>query len=176
MGLGLGNFLEYHDLKKKKKGLFTAIGQRYQGPQPSFSEAAPNRPRAREPGCASVLPAFSATGNARRLAGLLGPPGLAAAGPGFQNLTDAKLGLFPPHLDHPPPSPRDYPSSPAQGKEGAKNRLAKLRKESIYFIWQKVKYLNTTIWSVGLEVTIAKYTVYVQPDGNPRFIKGTNVQ
>lgn len=44
-----------------------------------------------------------------------------------------------------------------------------------YFIWQKVKYFNT-IWSVGLEVTIAKYTVYVQPDGNPRFIKDTNLR
>lgn len=40
----------------------------------------------------------------------------------------------------------------------------------------KVKYLNTTIWSVGLEVTIAKYTVYVQSDGNPKFIKDTNLQ
>lgn len=60
-------------------------------------------------------------------------------------------------------------------KEGTKNRSAQSKRINIFYL-AKVKYLNTTIWSVGLEVTIAKYTVYVQSDGNPKFIKDTNLQ
>lgn len=67
------------------------------------------------------------------------------------------------------------PGKYIQKRDGTKSRPAQRKRINIFYL-AKVKYLDTTIWSVGLEVTIAKYTVYVQSDGNPKFTKDTNLQ
>jgi hypothetical protein len=91
-------------------------------------------------------------------------PGPTTAG---SSERETELGLYQPHLS---PPPKIYLE-----KEGAKSRAAQRKRINIFYL-AKVKYLDTTIWSVGLEVTIAKYTVYVQSDGNPKFTKDTNLQ
>lgn len=88
---------------------------------------------------------------------------------GSSTLLKTELGFFPLHL-----SPASTQKIDPE-KEGTKNRSAQSKRINIFYL-AKVKYFNTTIWSVGLEVTIAKYTVYVQSDGNPKFIKDTNLQ
>lgn len=99
----------------------------------------------------------------------LGLARLVTAETGSSTLLKTELGLFPLHLS-PAPTQKIDPE-----KEGTKSRSAQSKRINIFYL-AKVKYLNTTIWSVGLEVTIAKYTVYVQSDGNPKFIKDTNLQ
>lgn len=158
----MGKFL---GLQGRKNGHSQALDSRKRHPSPAnFSEASPAVPQPdTKPGAGPLRPLStvplladcSRQAAGRRQSG--GPPGLAAAGSCSQARDTSELC---PSFQ--PACHSQTTQAPLPQRRRCKELAEKLEKNQYILLAKKLISFNT-IWSVGLEVTIAKYTVCVQP-------------